>query len=274
MGILQVKISCCPQRIRRNLNTPGRRMSSTWTTTTSATGMPTMDPDVTVTRAPIVTFTEHNNPNIVNHGVKAAPKSGLAADAAHSNTKNDPQEIKHRPVCFSNSFPSQPSPNLSRKLSPEVAPSASPLIPRRSPEWGTVSPASSSPNLLRKSPDRMFTSNVFRRLSKEETQLVKDAIGKAEDDDGETKDNKENSSECKCNCHRNHVNSSVKVTEAAVDSSSDSEMELSCLEDRVLPKSKELDKLLDQIADWNFPIFDVAKHGNILTQVQSLLYFC
>lgn len=37
----------------------------------------------------------------------------------------------------------------------------------------------------------------------------------------------------------------------------------------MLPKSRELDKLLDQISDWNFPIFDACEHGNILTQVRA-----
>lgn len=261
------------QRIRRTLNSTGRRMSSTWTTTTSATGMPTLDPDVTVGRTtPVVTFTEHNNTNTVTHANKSPQKSPLA-DGPIANTKNGPQETypKHRPACFSHSFPAQGSPSLTRKLSPEVAPSGSPLIPRRSPERGMSSPSSSSPNLMRKSPDRMFaTSNVFRRLSREETQLVKDALEQAEQQPEETSssEKEEKSKPCNCDCH-NHP-SSTEEENKTNQTSKDSEKEPDLTEaNRVLPKSKELDKLLDQLTDWNFPIFDACEHGNILTQVRK-----
>ena len=248
-------------------------MSSTWTTTTSATGMPTLDPDVTVGRStPVVTFSEHNNANTVTHANKSPQKSPLA-DGAITNTKNGPQETyaKHRPACFSHSFPAQGSPSLTRKLSPDLAPSSSPLIPRRSPERGTSSPVSSG-NLMRKSPDRMFaTSNVFRRLSREETQLVKDALEQAEQaPEEESIEKEEKSVVCNCDCH-NHSSSSEKEN-ATNQTSKDSRKEPNVSEENpVLPKSAEIDKLLDQITDWNFPIFDACEHGNILTQVRKLL---
>ena len=246
-------------------------MSSTWTTTTSATGMPTLDADVTVGRTPVVTFTEHNNTNAATHANKSPQKSSLA-EGAITNTKNGPQETyaKHRPACFSHSFPAQASPGLSRKLSPDMAPSGSPLLPRRSPDRSTVSPASSSPNLLRKSPDRMFaTSNVFRRLSREETQLVKDALDQAENEEEEKSDESQGKSkQCNCECHKNP--SSTEEESDTNQTSQDSAKEPNFTEKNpVLPKSRELDKLLDQISDWNFPIFDACEHGNILTQVSK-----
>lgn len=258
------------QRMRRNLNTTGRRMSSTWTTTTSATGMPTLDPDVTVGRTtPVLTFSEHNaNTNTS----KSLPKPSPLAEGAVTNTKNGPQETyaKHRPACFSHSFPAQGSPGLTRKLSPEMAPSGSPLIPRRSPERGTSSPSSSSPNLMRKSPDRMFaSSNVFRRLSREETQLVKDALDQAEQQPEEIKscsENESSSKPCSCDCHSNSSSREEGNKTDQTKKASEKEPDLT-KETPVLPKSKELDKLLDQITDWNFPIFDVCDHGNVLTQV-------
>ena len=246
-------------------------MSSTWTTTTSATGMPTLDPDVTVGRTtPVVTFTEHN---AVSHANKSPQKSSLS-EGALTNTKNGPQETypKHRPACFSHSFPAQSSPGLSRKLSPDIAPSGSPLLPRRSPDRGTATPTSSSPNLLRKSPDRMFaSSNVFRRLSKEETQLVKDALDQAEHEEEEEKKDVETEGKCKqcnCDCHANP--SSTEQEKDTNQTTNESAKNADRVEEnRVLPKSKEIDKLLDQIADWNFPIFDACEHGNILTQVRT-----
>lgn len=256
-------------RIRRSLNSQGRRMSSTWTTTTSATGMPTLDADVTVSRPPVVTFSEHNNTSVSTLANKSPQKSSLA-EGALTSAKNGPQETypKHRPACFSHSFPAQASPGLSRKLSPDLAPSGSPLLPRRSPDRGTASPVSTSPNLLRKSPDRMFaTSNVFRRLSREETQLVKDALDQAENQ-AETKsdENEVKSKQCKCDCHTNP--SSTEEEKDTNQTRNDSAKEPDfAKENRVLPKSRELDKLLDQISDWNFPIFDACEHGNILTQV-------
>lgn len=266
------------QRMRRTLNSQGRRMSSTWTTTTSATGMPTLDTDVTVGRTPVVTFTEHNNTNAVTHANKSPQKSSLA-EGALTNTKNGPQETypKHRPACFSHSFPAQASPGLSRKLSPELAPSGqSPLLPRRPPDrGGNASPSSSSsPNLLRKSPDRMFaTSNVFRRLSKEETQLVKDALDQAEHQEEKTSVESEEKShkQCNCECHAN-PESTEKESDTTQTSNADSAKEADFAEEnRVLPKSRELDKLLDEITDWNFPIFEACEHGSILTQVRKRL---
>lgn len=247
-------------------------MSSTWTTTTSATGMPTLDPDVTVGRPPVVTFTEHNNTNSATHANKSPQKAPLA-EGALTNTKNGPQETypKHRPAGFSHSFPVQASPGLSRKLSPDLAPSGSPLLPRRSPDRATGSPASSSPNLLRKSPDRMFaTSNVFRRLSREETQLVKDALDQAEPVEEKKSDESEGKSkQCNCDCHT-HPPSTEEEESDTNQTSSDPPKEPDFVEEnRVLPKSRELDKLLDQITDWNFPIFDACEHGNILTQVRT-----
>lgn len=248
-------------------------MSSTWTTTTSATGMPTLDPDVTVGRTtPVVTFTEHN---AVSHANKSPQKSSLAEGANITSTKNGPQETytKHRPACFSHSFPTQASPGLSRKLSPDMAPSGSPLLQRRSPDRVAATPTSSSPSLLRKSPDRMFTSsNVFRRLSKEETQLVKDALDQAEQEK-ETEDVVDTvgkSKPCDCVCHANP--SSTKQEKDNNQTSNESVKKADSVEENpVLPKSKELDKLLDQISDWNFPIFDACEHGNILTQVRMKL---
>ena len=262
------------QRMRRNLNTTGRRMSSTWTTTTSATGMPTLDPDVTVGRTtPVLTFSEHNaNTNTS----KSLPKPSPLAEGAVTNTKNGPQETyaKHRPACFSHSFPAQGSPGLTRKLSPEMAPSGSPLIPRRSPERGTSSPSSSSsPNLMRKSPDRMFaSSNVFRRLSREETQLVKDALDQAEQqpEENSCSENESSSKPCSCDCHSNSSSREEGNKTDQTKKASEKEPDLT-KETPVLPKSKELDKLLDQITDWNFPIFDVCDHGNVLTQVRNCL---
>ncbi|XP_074613483.1 cGMP-inhibited 3',5'-cyclic phosphodiesterase 3A-like [Acropora palmata] len=257
-------------RIRRTLNATGRRMSSTWTTTTSATGMPTLDPDVTVGRnTPVVTLTEHNNSNVVT--ANKSPQKSPLAEGAITTTKNGPQETfaKHRPACFSNSFPTQSSPNLIRKLSPEMAPSGSPLIPRWSPDRTNSSPIS-TPNLMRKSPERMFaTSNVFRRLSREETQLVKDALVQAENEPEEKNSEKDEISTtlCGCDCHHNNSSSTEEETKMN-QTTKDSEKKSTSLEDkRVLPKSKELDKLLDEIVDWNFPIFDASEHGNILTQV-------
>lgn len=248
-------------------------MSSTWTTTTSATGMPTLDPDVTVGRTtPVVTFTEHNT---VSHANKSPQKSSLAEGANITSTKNGPQETytKHRPACFSHSFPTQALPGLSRKLSPDMAPSGSPLLQRRSPDRAAATPTSSSPSLLRKSPDRMFTSsNVFRRLSKEETQLVKDALDQAEQEK-ETEDVVDTvgkSKPCDCDCHANP--SSTKQEKDNNQTSNESVKKADSVEENpVLPKSKELDKLLDQISDWNFPIFDACEHGNILTQVRMKL---
>lgn len=259
------------QRIRRTLNSQGRRMSSTWTTTTSATGMPTLDADVTVSRPPVVTFSEHNNTSAATHANKSPQKSSLA-EGALTSTKNGPQETypKHRPACFSHSFPAQASPGLSRKLSPDLAPSGSPLLPRRSPDRGTASPVSSSPNMLRRSPDRMFaTSNVFRRLSREETQLVKDALDQAENQEEKKSDeSEEKSKQCKCDCHTH--SSSTEQEKDTNQTRNDSAKEPDFAEEnRVLPKSRELDKLLDQICDWNFPIFDACEHGNILTQVRK-----
>lgn len=247
-------------------------MSSTWTTTTSATGMPTLDADVTVGRSPpVVTFTEHNNTNAATHANKSPQKSSLS-EGALTNTKNGPQETypKHRPAGFSHSFPAQASPGLSRKLSPDLAPSGSPLLSRRSPDRATVSPASSSPNLLRKSPDRMFaTSNVFRRLSREETQLVKDALDQAEHQEEEKSDeSEEKSKQCNCDCHA-HPSSTEEESDTNQTSNDSAKDPDFAEENRVLPKSRELDKLLDQITDWNFPIFDACEHGNILTQVRS-----
>lgn len=246
-------------------------MSSTWTTTTSATGMPTLDADVTVSRPPVVTFSEHNNTSVATLASKSPQKSSLA-EGALTGTKNGPHETypKHRPACFSHSFPAQASPGLSRKLSPDLAPSGSPLLPRRSPDRGTASPVSSSPNLLRKSPDRMFTtSNVFRRLSREETQLVKDALDQAENqEENKSDENEVKCKQCKCDCHTNP--SSTEEEKDTNQTSNDSAKEPDfAKENRVLPKSRELDKLLDQISDWNFPIFDACEHGNILTQVRS-----
>lgn len=249
-------------------------MSSTWTTTTSATGMPTLDPDVTVGRnTPVVTLTEHNNSNVVT--ANKSPQKSPLAEGAITTTKNGPQETfaKHRPACFSNSFPTQSSPNLIRKLSPEMAPSGSPLIPRRSPDRTNSSPIS-TPNLMRKSPERMFaTSNVFRRLSREETQLVKDALVQAENEPEEKNSEKDEISTtlCGCDCHHNNSSSTEEETKMN-QTTKDSEKRSTSPEDkRVLPKSKELDKLLDQIVDWNFPIFDASEHGNILTQVRLFL---
>lgn len=246
-------------------------MSSTWTTTTSATGMPTLDPDVTVGRTtPVVTFTEHNNTSTVTHTNKSSQKSPLA-DGAITNTKNGPQETypKHRPACFSHSFPAQASPSLTRKLSPDMASSGSPLIPRRSPDRGTSSPVSSQ-SLMRKSPDRMFaTSNVFRRLSREETQLVKDALEQAGHEPEEKSLEKEGKSAlCNIDCH--HNSSSTKEESKMYQTNKDSGKEPNLLEEKhILPMSNELDKLLDQITDWNFPIFDACERGNILTQVRK-----
>ena len=275
-SFLLTKIFCFAfqqlQRMRRSLNSTGRRMSSTWTTTTSATGMPTLDHDVTVGRTtPVVTLTEHNNATTVTHANKSPQKSPLA-EGVITNTKNGPQETyaKHRPACFSHSFPAQGSPSLTRKLSPEMAPSGSPLISRRSPERGPSLPSSSSPNMMRKSPDRMFaTSNVFRRLSREETQLVKDALEQAEVQTEEKNTEKEEIAKpCNCDCHKNP--SSAEEENKTNQTSKDSEKEPDLTEEkRVLPKSRELDKLLDQITDWNFPIFDACEHGNILTQVRK-----
>lgn len=267
------------QRIRRNLIATGRRMSSTWTTTTSATGMPTLDPDVTLGRStPVLTFTDHNNSNTATLTIKSSPKSSPLAEGAVTSTKNGPQETyaKHRPACFSHSFPAQGSPVLARKLSPEMAPSGSPLIPRRSPDRGTVSSSSSSPNLLRKSPDRMFaSSNVFRRLSREETQLVKDALEQAEQQpDGKSCGGSDSniSKPCTCDCH-NDASASTEGENKTNQITKDTEKESNNLiEDTpVLPRSKELDKLLDQVTDWNFPIFDASEHGYILTQVREHL---
>lgn len=267
------------QRIRRNLIATGRRMSSTWTTTTSATGMPTLDPDVTLGRStPVLTFTDHNNSNTATLTIKSSPKSSPLAEGAVTSTKNGPQETyaKHRPACFSHSFPAQGSPVLARKLSPEMAPSGSPLIPRRSPDRGTVSSSSSSPNLLRKSPDRMFaSSNVFRRLSREETQLVKDALEQAEQQpDGKSCGGSDSniSKPCTCDCH-NDTSASTEEENKTNQITKDTEKESNNLNEDtpVLPRSKELDKLLDQVTDWNFPIFDASEHGYILTQVREHL---
>ena len=245
-------------------------MSSTWTTTTSATGMPTLDADVTVSRPPVVTFSEHNNTSATTLANKSPQKSSLA-EGALTSTKNGPQETypKHRPACFSHSFPAQSSPGLSRKLSPDLAPSGSPLLPRRSPDRGTASPVS-SPNMLRRSPDRMFaTSNVFRRLSREETQLVKDALDQAENQEEKKMDeNEAKSKQCKCDCHANPSSTEEEKDTNQTHNHSANKADFS-KENRVLPKSRELDKLLDQISDWNFPIFDACEHGNILTQVRT-----
>lgn len=255
-------------RIRRSLNTTGRRMSSTWTTTTSATGMPTLDPDVTVGRnTPVVTFTEHNNSNTIT--ANKSPQKSPLAEGAITSTKNGPQETiaKHRPTCFSSSIPAQSSQNMIQKLSPEMAPSGSPLSPRRSPDRGSSSPVPPS-NMMRKSPDRMFaTSNVFRRLSREETQLVKDALEQAEHEpEDKNSDKKDESVPCSCECH--HNSSSTREENNMNQTTKDLGKECNLPEDaKVLSKSKELDKLLDQISDWNFPIFDASDHGNILTQV-------
>ena len=251
-------------------------MSSTWTTTTSATGMPTVDPDMSVTRSP---HTLEHSSSAVNMPLSSSPRStsplihGCSSSRSSPKPGESPTVIvksansikpitqentpKHRPTYFTNSVPSQlqGSPNIQRKSSPDVSPSLS-LLNRRSSERGT-----SSPSLLRKSPDR---TNAFRRVSKEEAQAVKDAIENARKEENDNDSDKELL--CSCKCHQ-HKSLSEEIEKSNSDKSIESEGDLSPTEEFELPHSKELDELIDRITEWNFPIFKACEHGNILCQV-------
>ena len=112
-----------------------------------------------------------------------------------------------------------------------------------------------------------MTSGCFnRKLSDEEIKGVKEVMEKVGlQKEKSNTEVSEDRTHCNCTCHLNE-NSSMKENSPAL-SSSESKVEV---EDFELPKVEELDQILDLITDWNFPIFDACKYGNILCQVSRM----
>lgn len=217
-------------------------MSSTYTTTTSATGMPTVDTDMNILRTPTVSVS-HDSIGSIN-----SPKSPLAAEG--SPTRNQEAFTKHRPAFFSNAFPAQNtgSTNMSRISPDRTNAPPSPNFGRRSPER----PLAQSPSLIRRNSDKL---NYIKHKSKEDLRDVSERNEKENE-----KENRDNiDSKCKCQCHEKGTddddeNAEQNLSEAPQD-------------DFVLKSDPQLSKLLDKINDWNFPIFDACNYGNILVQV-------
>ena len=238
------------QRLRRSVGSPARRMSSTWTTTTSATGMPTLDVDMQLTRAH--EFSTCNTNSSPSGTPRSTSPLALGSKTKSESSDNSPakpvaQEFnsKHRPSLFASTFP----------------------------------PASASPNLMRKSPDRQqppspvlqkssdkMTGCFNRKLSDEDVKVDKKRIEKTYSNNSNS-EGKSICEQCDCICH-SVGNSSVNKRDPGLGSNN----EKTAAEDFELPKNEGLDKILHLITDWNFPIFDACKYGNILCQVSVTIH--
>lgn len=212
-------------------------MSSTYTTTTSATGMPTVDPDISIIRTPAVSVSHEPS----SLGASGSPKSPLTID---STPRNQDTFTKHRPSFFSHSLPSQnPSPPNFSRISPDrVNAPHSPNFVRKSPEMSSV-----SPSLLRRNSDK---PNYIKHRSSED---LKDVL-----EDNENEENKKIDGTCNCQCHNQTIDIADDESE---------EKETIAQEDFKLLEDQNLSRLLDKLNDWSFPIFDTWDYGNVLVQV-------
>ncbi|XP_078000078.1 cGMP-inhibited 3',5'-cyclic phosphodiesterase 3A-like [Glandiceps talaboti] len=124
--------SALPKRLRRSLP-PNllRRMSSTWTTTTSATGMPTLEPEPSRSRSSSFRHSRDSTPNISpssSRSVSPSPTTGQFAagtrsftvgstSGLHPRSRSRGQLLQTESLDRSDSIGSKPS-----KVSPLIAP--------------------------------------------------------------------------------------------------------------------------------------------------------
>ncbi|XP_031239645.1 cGMP-inhibited 3',5'-cyclic phosphodiesterase A isoform X1 [Mastomys coucha] len=301
-----------PKRLRRSLP-PGllRRVSSTWTTTTSATGLPTLEPaPVRRDRSASIKPHEAPSPSAVNPDSWNAPvlmtltksrsfTSSYAVSAANhvkAKKQNRPGGLaKISPVPSPSSSPPQGSPAsspVSNNASEEFPESPEVTIKRGPGSHRALTYTQSAPDLSPQIlPPSVICSSCGRPYSQgnpadgpsERSGPVMQKPNRTDDicqvtSDYETNNNSDSSdilqNEEEAECQREPLRKASACGTYSSQSMIFLDKPILAPEPLVMDN---LDSIMDQLNTWNFPIFDLVENigrkcGRILSQVSYRLF--